>query len=285
MKESYEERIKKAKAFIEEADYILIGAGAGLSTAGGFEYSGERFEKYFKDFSEKYGIQDMYLGGFYPFASDEEKWAYWSRYVFVNRYLETKPNAVYSNLFKLVKEKEYFVITTNVDHQFQIAGFDKKRLFYMQGDYGLFQCSLPCHNNTYDNKDIILKMVKEQKDCKIPTNLIPKCPVCGRTMEMNLRADDKFVQDEGWYKHAKIYQDFVEMSKWKKLVLIEIGVGYNTPAIIKYPFEQMVYQNESAHLIRINKDYPICSREIIKKSVMFDENTAKIINDLFVQTM
>ncbi len=193
MKESYLGKIERAKKSICDAEYVLIGAGAGLSTAGGFEYSGEKFDKYFKDFEEKYGFKDMYSGGFYPYKTDEERWAYWSRYVYINRYLETTPNKAYSKLFELVKNKDYFVITTNVDHQFQIAGFDKEKLFYTQGDYGLFQCSVPCHNKTYDNKELIETMYFKQKNGLVPTELIPKCPVCGRNMEMNLRADDRFV--------------------------------------------------------------------------------------------
>lgn len=280
MKENYNDRIEKAKQIIANADFVLIGAGAGLSTAGGFEYSGEKFEKYFKDFGDKYGFKDMYSGGFYPFSTEEERWAYWSRYVYINRYLEQTPNIAYSKLFDIVKDKEYFVITTNVDHQFQIAGFDKNKLFYTQGDYGLFQCSVPCHDKTYDNKELIEKMYREQKDGKIPSNLIPKCPVCGRNMEMNLRADDKFVQDAGWYEHARLYQEFLENIKGKKVVLLEIGVGYNTPAIIKYPFERMVYQNKNFNLIRINKDYPIASEEISGKTICFDEDTMQILKDL-----
>jgi len=280
MKENYKDRIEKAKQIIANADYVLIGAGAGLSTAGGFEYSGEKFDKYFKDFSEKYGFKDMYAGGFYPYKTEEERWAYWSRYVYINRYLEQTPNKAYSKLFDLVKDKDYFVITTNVDHQFQIAGFDKNKLFYTQGDYGLFQCSVPCHDKTYDNKELIEKMYREQKDGKVPTELIPKCPVCGRKMEMNLRADDKFVQDAGWYEHARLYQEFLDKIKDKKVVLIEIGVGYNTPAIIKYPFERMVYQNKNFNLIRINKDYPIASEEISSKTICFDEDTMQILKDL-----
>ncbi|MBQ8451845.1 MAG: Sir2 silent information regulator family NAD-dependent deacetylase [Clostridia bacterium] len=280
MKKSYHERIEDAKKLIENADYVLIGAGAGLSIAGGFTYSGERFEKYFSDFIDKYGFKDMYSGGFYPFASDEERWAYWSRYVYINRYLETEPNPIYKELFELVKNKKYFVITTNVDHQFQIAGFDKKKLYYMQGDYGLFQCSVPCHDKTYDNKELILKMVNEQKNGKIPTNLIPKCPVCGRNMEMNLRADDRFVQDAGWFKHAREYQAFLDNAENKNLVLIEIGVGYNTPGIIKFPFERMTFKNKNTHLIRINKDYPVVSEEIENKTILFNENTERILKDL-----
>lgn len=280
MKENYQDRIAKAKHLIADADYVLIGAGAGLSTAGGFEYSGKKFEQYFKDFSDKYGFKDMYAGGFYPYATEEERWAYWSRYVYINRYLEQTPNKAYASLFSLVENKDYFVITTNVDHQFQIAGFDKNKLFYTQGDYGLFQCSVPCHNKTYDNKELIEKMYREQKDGKIPSHLIPKCPVCGRNMEMNLRADDRFVQDDGWYQHAELYQEFLDKIKNKKVVLIEVGVGYNTPAIIKYPFERMTYQNKNFHLVRINKDYPTADEAISNKTICFDEDTVQIFQDL-----
>ena len=196
MMTDFQKRIDKAKKLIEKADCVIIGAGAGLSTAAGFEYSGQIFDKYFSDFKEKYGFNDMYSGGFYPFKTQEEKWAYWSRYVYLNRY-KNKDNKLYKKLLDFVQSKDYFVITTNVDHQFQLAGFDKNRLFYMQGDYGLFQCSLPCHNKTYDNEKQILNMVEKQKDMKIPASLIPKCPVCGRDMEMNLRSDERFVQDEG----------------------------------------------------------------------------------------
>lgn len=275
----FQERIHKAKELIADADYVLIGAGAGLSAAAGFLYSGENFKKYFSDFEEKYGFHDMYSGGFYPYKTEEEKWAYWSRYVYVNRY-KFKSNKLYKSLFDLVKNKEYFVITTNVDHQFQLAGFDKQRLFYTQGDYGLLQCSVPCHNKTYDNEALIIQMVNEQKDMKVPSYLIPKCPVCGRPMEMNLRSDDKFVQDEGWYIHAELYKKFLKKSQNKKLVLLEIGVGYNTPIIIKYPFENMTYKNKGTSLIRINKDYPICSKEIIDKSIMFDEKIQDIIKEI-----
>ena len=279
MNNSYDERIKKAKQLISDADFVLIGAGAGLSTAGGFEYGGKFFKTHFADFAEKYGLTDMYTGGFYPFKTEEEKWAFWSRMVFFNRY-KGKANETYKALFDCVKDKEYFVITTNVDHQFQLAGFDKKRLFYTQGDYGLFQCSVPCHNKTYDNKELIMKMVESQANCKIPSELIPKCPVCGRNMEMNLRSDDKFVQDQGWYDHAEMYQEFLDKAENKKLVLIEIGVGYNTPIIIKYPFERMVYQNKKTHMIRINKDYPYAGDDISAKCILFDEETNKILKDL-----
>ena len=240
----------------------------------------EKFEKDFKDFSDKYGFNDMYSGGFYPYSTEEERWAYWSRYVYINRYLEKTPNKAYAKLYELIKDKDYFVITTNVDHQFQIAGFNKNRLFYTQGDYGLFQCSVPCHDKTYDNKELIEKMYNEQRDGKIPSKLIPKCPICGRNMEMNLRADDRFVQDEGWYMHARLYQEFLDRIKGKNVVLLEIGVGYNTPSIIKFPFERMTYQNAHFNLIRINKDYPMAGEEIVKKTICFDEDTMKTLEDL-----
>ena len=189
---NYSDEIKRLKKAIEEADYVVIGAGAGLSTSAGFIYNGERFEKYFADFGKKYGFQDMYSGGFYPYETPEEMWAYWSKFIFVNRYMDA-PKPVYDQLFTLVKDKDYFVITTNVDHCFQKAGFDKKRLFYTQGDYGLFQCSEPCCDETYENEQMVRDMVEQQKDMKIPTELIPKCPHCGKPLTMNLRSDDKFV--------------------------------------------------------------------------------------------
>ena len=279
MKASYQNRIEEVKKLLKDADYVLIGAGAGLSTAAGFVYGGDFFQEHFKEFAEKYGLKDMYSAGFYPFKTPEEKWAYWSKMVYYNRY-KAKANPTYVALFELVKEKDYFVITTNVDHQFQLAGFDKTRLFYTQGDYGLFQCSVPCHNKTYDNEELIMQMVKRQKDGKIPSELIPKCPICGREMEMNLRSDERFVQDDGWYQHAKLYRNFLDKLKGKKVVLIEIGVGYNTPAIIKYPFEQMTYFNKNFRLVRINKDYAVCSDKIAKKTILFNEDVNDILKKL-----
>ena len=207
--EDYTTQIVRIKNEISNADAIIIGAGAGLSASAGFTYSGERFEKYFSDFAAKYGITDMYSGGFYPFPSLEEFWAWWSRHILINRY-EKAPKPVYDDLYRLIKNRNYFVLTTNVDHQFQKAGFDKQRLFYTQGDYGLFQCTKPCHDKTYDNEDMVLKMATEQKDMKIPSTLVPHCPVCGVPMTMNLRSDDAFVEDEGWHKAAKRYNEFLE---------------------------------------------------------------------------
>lgn len=227
--QDYSDKLKKLKTALEEADCVLIGAGAGLSTSAGFTYSGERFDKYFSDFGEKYGFKDMYSGGFYPYPTPEEMWAYWSRYIYINRYMDI-PKPVYEELLELVKDKDYFVITTNVDHCFQKAGFDKKRLFYTQGDYGLFQCSEPCRDVTYDNKDMILNMYEKQSGMRIPSELIPKCPNCGKPLTMNLRSDDKFVEDEGWHEAAKRYEEFNKTHKGKVLYL-ELGVGYNTPVL------------------------------------------------------
>ena len=160
---TYSDNIEKLKEALQSADAVVIGAGAGLSTSAGFVYNGERFQKYFSVFAAKYGFQDMYSGGFYPYSTKEEFWAYWSRYIWVNRYMDA-PKPVYDDLFQLVKDKDYFVITTNVDHCFQKVGFDKKRLFYTQGDYGLFQCSEPCHSKTYDNEEMVRNMMEQQSE-------------------------------------------------------------------------------------------------------------------------
>lgn len=248
---TYSDNINRLKEEIETADAILIGAGAGLSTSAGFTYSGERFEKNFADFHRKYGITDMYSGGFYPYDTLEEFWAWWSRHIYVNRY-DVSAGKSYTALLELVKGKDYFVLTTNVDHQFQKAGFDKKRLFYTQGDYGLWQCSKACHNKTYDNELPVREMVAKQKNMKIPTELIPKCPVCGAPMTMNLRCDNSFVQDEGWYAAAKRYENFIRRYNGPHILLLELGVGMNTPGIIKYPFWQMTAENQKAIYACIN---------------------------------
>ena len=239
------DNIARLKQELDTADAVVIGAGSGLSTSAGFTYTGERFQKYFGDFIVKYGFRDMYSGGFYPFDSLEEHWAYWSRYIYINRYLDA-PKSVYQELLKLVQGKDYFVLTTNVDHCFQKVGFDKQRLFYTQGDYGLWQCSRPCHQKTYDNETIVKKMVAEQKDCKVPAELVPRCPVCGAPMSMNLRADDTFVEDEGWHTAARRYEDFLHRHEGQHILFLELGVGGNTPVIIKYPFWRMTYQNAKA---------------------------------------
>lgn len=271
--------MKKLKEKLDAADTVLIGAGAGLSTSAGFTYSGERFHRYFSDFEEKYGIQDMYSGGFYPFATPEEHWAYWSRYIWINRYLDP-PKPVYEDLLELVKEKEYFVITTNVDHCFQKAGFDKKRLFYTQGDYGLFQCSQACCQETFDNRRLILEMVEHQQDMRIPTDLLPVCPHCGKPLTMNLRSDDRFVEDKGWHIAAQRYQNFLHTKAGGTILFLELGVGYNTPVIIKYPFWRMTAENERATYACINFGEALCPEEIRERSVCIDGDIGTVIGQL-----
>ena len=269
-------RTEKLRAALDEADAVVIGAGAGLSTSAGFTYDGERFRKYFADFEAKYGFHDMYSGGFYPYASPEEHWAYWSRYILINRYTDA-PKPVYENLLRLVKDKDYFVITTNVDHCFQKSGFDKKRLFYTQGDYGLFQCSEPCCRETWDNEAIIRQMVAEQKDMKIPSALVPRCPHCGKPLTMNLRADDSFVEDEGWHAAAERYANFLRTREGQKILFLELGVGYNTPVIIKYPFWQMTAKNPRATYACINRGEAFCPAEIADRAVCIDGDIGDII--------
>lgn len=321
------EEIIELKHALDSADSVLIGAGAGLSTSAGFTYSGPRFQKYFADFEKKYGFHDMYSGGFYPYKTLEENWAYWSRYITINRYMNA-PIPVYEKLLKLVKDKNYFVLTTNVDHCFQKAGFDKSRLFYTQGDYGLWQCSEPCHKKNYDNQLFVEKMVREQgfvirchaeldsasmesgekipkqvrndKEKQIlengnlelpengfegikmtvPSELVPRCPVCGKPMSMNLRADDTFVEDEGWHKAAGRYEDFLNENKDGKIVFLELGVGGNTPGIIKYPFWKMTFANPKAAYICINKGEAVVPKEIEKQSICVNNDIYETLADL-----
>ena len=275
----YFDNIRRLKQKIVTADAIVIGAGAGLSTAAGFTYSGERFEKYFSDFIQKYGFSDMYSGGFFPFESPEEHWAYWSRYIYINRYMDVD-NGTYKTLLSLVKDKDYFVLTTNVDHQLQKAGFDKHRLFYTQGDYGLFQCLEPCCQKTFDNEEFIRRMYNEQKNMRVPFELIPKCPECGKPMTMNLRADDKFVQDEGWYKARERYADFLRRHEGMHMLFLELGVGFNTPVIIKYPFWQITAKNPNAVYACINFNEAFCPEELEKKSICIGGDIAEVLWDM-----
>ena len=272
---SQPEQLKKA---LHEADAVIIGAGAGLSTSAGFTYAGERFRTYFSDFASKYGFTDMYSGGFYPFATPEEHWAYWSRYIYINRYMDA-PKPVYDDLLKLVADKDYFVITTNIDHCFQKAGFDKKRLFYTQGDYGLFQCSEPCCQETFENEAMIREMVKRQENMKIPTELLPACPYCGKPLTMNLRADDKFVEDEGWHRAAERYENFLRTRNGQKVLFLELGVGYNTPVIIKYPFWQMTARNPDATYVCINQGQATCPQEIEQQSICINADLGTVLHN------
>lgn len=258
---------------------MLIGAGAGLSTSAGMTYGGERFKRYFSDFEEKYGFHDMYSGGFYPFPSKEEYWAYWSRQILINRY-EDAPKPVYSELLELMRDKNYFVLTTNVDHQFQRAGFDKKRLFYTQGDYGLFQCPDGCHNKTYDNESAIREMAARQKDMRIPTELIPKCPLCQKPMITNLRTDSGFVEDAGWRDAAARYESFLAANANRRILLLELGVGYNTPVIIKYPFWKMTLANRNALYACVNYGEAECPPQIAERSVCLSGDIGDVIKAL-----
>lgn len=278
-KESFLLKTDRLKYEIENADAVLIGAGAGLSVSSGFTYSGSRFHRYFKDFEEKYGFHDMYSGGFYPYRTLEEYWAYWSRCIQINRY-EKIPGRVYEFLYQLVYSRNYFVITTNVDHCFQKTGFDKKRLFYTQGDYGLLQCSVPCHKKTYDNREQVDIMIKSQNNMRIPTELIPKCPKCGKPMTMNLRSDDNFVEDEGWHKAAGRYEDFLRRYRDLRVLFLEIGVGYNTPVIIKYPFWRMTARNPNAVYACLNNGEAVCPREIQSQSICINGDIGEILQKI-----
>lgn len=277
MKQSTEScSIERLREALDTADAVLIGAGAGLSISAGLTYSGERFERYFPDFYQKYGISDMYSGGFYPFGTLEEYWAWWSRHIFYNRYVDA-PIPVYRELLALVKDKDYFVLTTNVDHQFQRAGFDKSRLFYTQGDYGLWQCSKACHNRTYDNELVTRQMVAQQRNMKIPTELIPHCPVCGAPMTMNLRCDDTFVQGRGWYAAQERYADFLRHHKQGKVLFLELRVGNNTPVIIKYPFWRYTLENPDAVYVCINNGQAYAPREIAERSVCLNMDIGQVL--------
>lgn len=280
MKESTGNCWPEAELFrqaLEHSDAVLIGAGAGLSDAAGLTYSGERFERYFSDFHRKYGITDMYSGGFYPYHTLEEYWAWWSRHIYYNRYVDP-PLPLYAELLGLVKDKDYFVLTTNVDHQFQRAGFDKKRLFYTQGDYGLWQCSMACHDRTYDNEDMVRQMLDRQSDMRIPSELIPVCPVCGAPMTMNLRCDDSFVQDKGWYAAAKRYEEFCQQNRHGKMLYLELGVGNNTPGIIKFPFWRMTAQNPEAVYVCINSGEAVCPKQIEAQSICIHEDIGLLLS-------
>jgi NAD-dependent SIR2 family protein deacetylase len=276
MNASYHDKLNSFRQAIQNAESVLIGGGAGLSISAGLVYSGERFSSHFSDFISRYGLTDMYSAGFYPFQTQEEKWAYWSRHIKVNRY-DPGPGQVYSDLLRRVKEKTYFVITTNVDAQFEKAGFAHERIFAVQGDYGKLQCAKACHHKLFDNETVIRQMVSEQNDCRIPSRLIPKCPRCSGFMEPNLRKDQFFVEDDAWHRASSRYQYFLDTHCEKPLVLLELGVGYNTPTIIKIPFERITAQHPNATLVRMNKDYPEVSPINQSKTITFAQDIGEII--------
>lgn len=281
-KDRYEEQIKNAVKLIEDADVVLIGAGAGASTAAGLSYGGKRFRENFSEFIGKYGphyMTDMYAAGFYPFPSEEAKWGYWSKHALINRF-DPPALPLYKELYDIVKEKEYFVLTTNVDHQFQKSGFDEKKIFATQGDYGEIQCQRGCHQKVYQAEELFRKMDAARKDCLIPSDLVPKCPVCGGKMAMHLRCDEYFVEDEAWHEAADRYADFLEQNQSKKLVLIELGVGFNTPIIIRFPFEKMVREHALYSLIRLNKDEAVIPESFGERAVGIGGDMAGAITDI-----
>ncbi len=277
--EVYSDKIEKIKSLMEEADAIVVGIGAGMSTSAGFTYSGERFERYFSDFGKKYGITDMYSGGFYPFETLEEQWAWWSRHILYNRY-DVKVGKPYADLLRLLAGKNYFVITTNVDHQLQMAGIDKNRLFYTQGDFGLWQCSVPCHQQNHDNEEAVRQMVAQQSEMKIPTELVPYCPRCCEPMMMNLRIDGRFVEDEGWHAAKARYVDFVNNHMDKKVLFLELGIGRNTPVVIQYPFMQMTYRNQKAHYVPVNMEEHKVPDEIADRTIFVIGDIGEVLADL-----
>ena len=273
------DNIRKLQQTLQKADAVIVGAGAGLSTSAGFTYSGERFQQHFANFIGKYGFADMYSAGFYPFPTEEEHWAYWSRHIYYNRYVPA-PKPVYDILLKLLKDKDYFVITTNVDHQFQKAGFDKQRLFYTQGDYGLFQCAKPCHQKTYDNEEWVKRMIAEQVDMRIPTELVPRCPVCGEKMKVNLRSDETFVEDDGWNAASERYTEFIRRHKDGKVLFLDLGSGGNTPVIFKIPFIRWTMQNPIAIYATVNLGEAFTVEQIADRSIVINADINDVLNSL-----
>lgn len=272
-------RIQRALSAIDQADYLLIGGGAGLSDAAGLKYTGERFTSNFALFIEKYGFTDLYTSSFYPFQTQEERWAYWAKHISLNRY-DTPATALYRDLFRLAQGKDYFVVTTNVEHQFIKAGFPEEKVFQVQGDYGLLQCERGCHDTLYDNETQVAAMIEQMVDCRVPTALVPKCPVCGGEMDVNLRCNEFFVEDARWHESERRFAQFLKHSEGKRVVYFELGVGFNTPGIIRFPFERLTYQNPDSTLIRVNRDYPDSAKENEARTIAFTEDMAALIRTL-----
>lgn len=279
MRINFDTRSERAKNVINEVEYILLGGGAGLSAAAGIEYSGSRFTEPFGPFIEKYGFTDLYTSSFFPFETQEEKWAYWAKHISLNRY-ETGPKKLYEDLFQLVKNKKYFVITTNVESQFVKAGFPPSSVFEVQGNYSFIQCAKGCHDHLYPNEQLVKDMIEKTDDCKIPSELVPKCPICGGPMDPNLRSNPYFVQDETWDAQDKAYKQFLEVAEGKSIVYLELGVGFNTPGIIRYPFERMTFHNKNATLIRLNLSHPEGVKENRFKTIAFTEDMQEVLNKL-----
>ena len=270
-------KIEKLRRVLDDADAVVVGAGAGMSTAAGLTYSGARFDEHFADFRDAFGITDMYSGGFYPFPDMETFWAWWSRHIYYNRY-DAEPGRPYLDLLQLVKDKDYFVITTNVDHQFQLASFDKHRLFCTQGDYGLLQCSMPCQQVTYDNEERVRAMIEQQQGLRVPSELVPHCPNCGRPMTTHLRVDDRFVEDEGWHAAAARYDEFCRRHEGMRVLYLELGVGMNTPMVIKYPFWNAVDANPKATYASVNLGESCAPEAVKERSILIDGDVGKILS-------
>lgn len=275
----YEQRLQSARGALQEADHVIIGGGAGFSDAAGLKYSGTRFTENFSDFIKKYGLTDMYSSAFYPFKTEEERWAYWARHIRINRYA-TFVAPLYARLLQLVQCKAHFVITTNADHQFYKAGFSPEKIFRVQGDYAFLQCAKGCHDTLYDNEALIKELLASTHACRVPSALVPKCPVCGGRMDPHLRKDNFFIENEAWREAAQRYASFLKQCEGTRVVLLELGVGFNTPGIIRYPFEQFTYQNHGATLIRINRDQPRGIKENEAKTISFDEDMEEVMNAL-----
>lgn len=278
-KAGYEEQIERAAKAIDEAEYILIGAGAGLSAAAGLTYGGKRFEDLFPEFIEKYGMTDMYSAGFYPFASEEARWGYWSKHVYVNR-IEPQALELYRTLYKLVQNKPYFVLTTNADHQFYKAGFGDDHIFATQGDYGYIQCLKGCHKKVYEDEKMMLQMHQARRDCLVPSYMVPKCPVCGGPMTMNLRCDQHFVEDDAWHRAEENFGRFLKECEYKKTVLFELGIGFNTPVIVRFPFEKLAREHKNMTLIRLNLDEAIVPESLGDRAIGINADIRKSITDL-----
>lgn len=278
----YEEQITQAAKAIREAEYILIGAGAGLSAAAGLTYGGKRFTDNFPEFIQKYGMTDMYSAGFYPFPSEEARWGYWSKHVFVNR-IEPEALELYRILYELVKDKPYFVLTTNADHQFYKAGFGEEHIFATQGDYGYIQCMRGCHKKVYDDEKMMLQMNQARKDCLVPSYMVPKCPVCGGPMNMNLRCDHYFVEDDAWHQAEENFGSFLEECENKKTVLLELGIGFNTPTIVRFPFEHLAAKKKNMTLIRLNRDEAIVPESLGERAIGINADMKQSVEDIAVK--
>lgn len=262
--------LQKLAQELNKADAVLVGAGTGLSEAAGFTRTAPYFTRHFSDFIDKYGFEDLCTAARFNYPSQEEKWAFWSRAIYLYRY-SPAPRPVYNTLFEIIKDKDYFVITTTADHMFQKSGFDSDRLFYTYGDYGTWQCSQPCNDATYDNEDAVRKMMEAQRDMKVPRSLIPICPACGRKMKVNLLTDDSFVENDGWYRAEERYEHYVRSHKSGRIVFLDIGTTASTPIIIKCPFTQMTYENPLATYATI-ADCALPEAEEIKDRALYVNN-------------